>query len=188
MTRELWVLETRGPGGVTDDWQVEDHFVARELAEEQREWMQGRYQGVEARVVRYVPAPMALTGAELAEKHGFEPIPEYRLDPFVRPMRIMVGGFAPGNETPNNHAVELEPSPPVGGGQMTRADLIRLARHYADADADVDVEPIVDRMIERMERERRDWEQARELWEQTVIRMAADCIEAAAALKSGGDK
>lgn len=29
-----------------------------------------------------------LTGAELAERHGFEPIPDWKKDPFVRPMRI----------------------------------------------------------------------------------------------------
>jgi len=28
-----------------------------------------------------------LTGAELAEKHGFEPVPDWKKDPFVRPMR-----------------------------------------------------------------------------------------------------
>ena len=28
-----------------------------------------------------------LTGAELAEKYGFEPVPDWKKDPFVRPMR-----------------------------------------------------------------------------------------------------
>ena len=31
---------------------------------------------------------MPLTGAELAEKHGFEPIPDHLKNPFVRPMRF----------------------------------------------------------------------------------------------------
>lgn len=33
-------------------------------------------------------ASKPLTGAELAEKHGFEPVPDWKKDPFVRPMRI----------------------------------------------------------------------------------------------------
>jgi hypothetical protein len=55
-------------------------------------------------------APRPLTGAELAEKHGFEPVPHWKMDPFVRPMRIMVDGFAPNGQEPNNHAVEIESS------------------------------------------------------------------------------
>jgi hypothetical protein len=48
-----------------------------------------------------------LTGDDLAEKHGFEPIPDHLKDPFVRPMRIMVDGYAPAGKEPNNRAVEI---------------------------------------------------------------------------------
>lgn len=66
---------------------------------------------------------------------------------------------------------------------MTRNDLIRLARKAADPD--VDVEDVVDRMIERMERERQNWERIRQSYEEMVVNMAADCIEAALALRAG---
>lgn len=55
-----------------------------------------------ARPAKSAKVAPPLTGAQLEEKHGFEPVPEYRRDPFVRPMRIMVDGFAPEGQTPNN--------------------------------------------------------------------------------------
>jgi hypothetical protein len=48
-----------------------------------------------------------LTGADLAEKYGFEPVPDWKKDPFVRPMRIMVDGFAPNGQEPNNRVAYL---------------------------------------------------------------------------------
>ncbi len=43
-----------------------------------------------------------LTGAELAEKHGFEPIPDWKKDPFVRPMLPV----EPGHNEPDDHGPE----------------------------------------------------------------------------------
>ncbi len=60
------------------------------------------------------PARAVRSTAELVEKYGFEPVPDHRKDPFVRPMRIMVDGFAPNGQEPNNHAIDIEsPSVPA---------------------------------------------------------------------------
>lgn len=46
-------------------------------------------------------------GGERPALSDFEPVPDFMKDSFVRPMKIMVGGFAPGNEMPKARAVDV---------------------------------------------------------------------------------
>ncbi len=72
-----------------------------------------------------------LTGAELAEEHGFEPVPDWKKDPFVRPMRPM--------DTLSNRETDPEDPNPRTSEACSNCGALR-GRHYFPCHLDLEME------------------------------------------------